>query len=271
MSIFGSSQADLVQRVKELYIQAEDWFLDLTPELAHDYLFLTVHFPIFFVLHAAWICVVVRRCGSGLESWQSYAVAGLMTLLGRVLVAFVTWRRCPVFDNILYIPLFSLIWLAVNCCPLDVVYSILNSRPIAALAQFGFALVQVRELCHGLDIGLRAFPSGTGAILIAVMLSSTESFAWLLFGQTPTREFSNQATLRNLLCAMIYFGLTQFPEKIPSWVNATKENVKLWVLAGYLGIVLLEMVIFWDIRGRNGIDLTGLSYFGMIFKYTGNQ
>jgi hypothetical protein len=194
-----------------------------------------------------------------------------MTLLGRVLIAFVTGRRCPVFDNVIYVPAYSAIWFVVNCCPWDVVYSILNSRPVAVLAQFAFALVQVRETCHGVDIGLRAFPSGTGAILIAVVLSSTESFVWLLFGQEPTREFSNRVILRNLLCAGLYFGLTQFPEKTPPWVDKSKEGVTIWALIGYLGLVLIEMVIFWEIRGRSGIDVTLLSYVGKIFKYTGNQ
>jgi hypothetical protein len=271
MTIFGYSQAELVQRVKGLYIQTEDWFLDLTFELAHDYLFLTSHFPIFFILHAFWICVVVRRCGDRLKWWESYVVAGLMTLLGRVLIACITGRRCPVFDNVLYIPAYSAIWLVVNCCPFDCVYSVLNSRPIAAIAQFAFALVQVRETCHGVDIGLRAFPSGTGAILIAVMLSSTESFVWLLFGQEPTREFSNQAVLRNLFCALLYFGLTQYPEKTPSWVESSKEGVKIWALIAYLGLVLIEMVIFWEIRGRKGIDITLLSYVGKALSYTGNK
>jgi hypothetical protein len=58
---------------------------------------------------------------------------------------------------------------------------------------------------------------------------------------------------------------------MPSWVDATIENVKLWALTSYLGIVLVEMVVFLGIRDGKGVNVTLLSYVGKIFRYTGNQ
>ena len=36
--------------LREWYITCEDFVLDMTIDLAHDYLFLTPHFPIFFAI-----------------------------------------------------------------------------------------------------------------------------------------------------------------------------------------------------------------------------
>jgi hypothetical protein len=128
----------------------------------------------------------------------------------------------------------------------------------------------VRETVHGVEIGLRAFPKGgTGALLASAVLASSESFAWLLFS-APTREFSNRLVLRNLATAGAYFALTQYPEIWPEWVDRTPEGVKIWAAIAYAAITFLDM-IFFRVKGRNGFDVTLLTYIGWVFKYSGDK
>jgi hypothetical protein len=260
---------DIASVLRVYYEQAYDFVLDLTFDLAHDYLFLTLHFPIFFLIQSVWICTVVRRCSSNFPWWKSFVISSFMTFLGRVVVAFVTLRRPPLFENPLYIPLFIAIWVLVNCSPFDIVYSLLNFAPVSFVFQYAFALVQVREVSHGVDLGLRAFPAGTGALLISLVLTSTESFVWLLFSP-ETREFSNRVVLRNFAAAVAYLVLTEYPELFPEWVDKTKEGVKIWTLGVYALIVFVDLIVF-RLRGRNGFDVTFLSYIGLLCRYCGDK
>jgi hypothetical protein len=270
MQLFGLSEEELRALFITYYNQVEDFVLDMTVDLAHDYLFLTVHFPIFFVIQAFWICIVVRRFAVKIPWWHSFLVAAAMSFLGRTLTAFFTNRRPPLLDQPLYLPIFFAIWFLINCSPFDLVFRILNTFPFLFLFQILYALLGVRETCHGVDIGLRAFPlGGTGAVLLSAVLASTESFVWLFFWD-EVREFSNRAVLRNLVTGIAYWGLTQYPEYVEDYFEATKENVKIYALLGYLGVLLLD-ILFFGLRGRKGFDVTLLTYVGMLFRYAGNK
>jgi hypothetical protein len=270
LSLFSLSEEELHALFVTYYNQVEDFVLDMTVELAHDYLFLTVHFPIFFVIHATWVCVVIRRFAPKTPWYKSLVAGASMAFLGRTLVALICNRRAPLLDHPLYIPLFFGIWFLVNCFPFDLIFKILRSYLFVILFQFLYLLIQVRETCHGVDIGVRTFPrGGTGAVFLSAVLASTESFVWLLLWD-EVREFSNRAVIKNMVTSILYWGLTQYPELVEDYFEATKENVKIYALAGYAGVLLLDMIFFGP-KGRRGIDITGLRYVGMLFGYGGDR
>jgi hypothetical protein len=194
-----------------------------------------------------------------------------MTLLGRVITAYVTGRRPPLFMEALYLPCFSGIWVVINCFPFDLVFSyVLNNKLFLWLFQLFFSLIQVRETCHGVDIGLRAFPSApVGAILVAMCLACTESVVWL-WSSEGSRQFSNRIILKNLMSATLYFALTQYPDWFPDWVDTSREFVKMALLGMYLFMTLIDCLIF-GICGRNAVDNTVVSYLVYIFSYKGDK
>ena len=258
----------VLARLNEVYISAEDFVLDMTIELAHDYLFLTRHFPVFFVLQSIWICVIVRRMAPSFKWFKSYLTSAFMAFLGRVVVALVTGRHAPLFDNPLYVPIFTAIWFLMNCSPFDLCHKIVTFPPFLFLYQFVYALIQVRETCHGVDIGLRAFPrSPVGAFLISAILSSSESFVWLLVGP-ESRDFGQCATLRNAAVAVSYLMLTQYPDRFEGIVVPEREMLKMIILGVYCGLVLLNNLIF-GLRDPRGFDITLLTYLGKVFTYKG--
>ena len=234
------------------YIAAEDFVLDMTYDLAHDYMFLTPHYPFFFFFHTFWICYVIRRHAPQMKQHESLITAASITLLSRALTAYFAERPPALFDNIYYFPGFLLIWFVMNYFPFDLIYKIVSFAPVAFVSQFVFALVQVRESCHGIDIGLRAFPaSPVGAILLSLILSSTESLVWLL-KNPKTREFSTRVIIKNLITAITYFTLVHYHELFDDFIQTGREYVKIYAFGVYSAITLLNMIIY-GLRGRGGI------------------
>lgn len=257
--------------LREWYIACEDFVLDMTVDLAHDYLFLTPHFPIFFAIQSLFICICVRHFNNKIQWWKSLIVSYGMEFTGRVLTALVTYRKPPLLENPLYSPCFLLIWLLVNASPFDLVFKIFNSGFMYFVLQILISLIQVRESCHGVDIGLRAFPASiVGSVMTACVLSCTESFVWLIALPGKCRHFSPQVAIRNLCIACAYLGITQYSEYIPSYIDTSREFVKTAILGIVLVIMLLDDVIF-GLRGSKGLDCSGLTYATMLFKFQGGK
>lgn len=255
--------------LREWYIACEDFVLDMTIDLAHDYLFLTPHFAIFFALQSLFICTCVRQFNPGIKWWKSLIVSYAMEFTGRVLTALVTYRKPPLLENPLYTPCFLVIWMLVNASPFDVVFTIFNSGFMYFILQILISLIQVRESCHGVDIGLRAFPTSiAGAILTSCILSCTEAFVWLVALPGKCRHFSPLVAIRNLLIAGTYLAITQYPEYVPSYIDTSREFIKTAILCIVLAILLLDDIIF-GLKGSKGIDISTLSYLTMLFKFQG--
>jgi len=255
---------------REYYIRLEDFVLDMTFDLAHDFLFLTVHFPIFFILQSIWICIIVRNNQPKLDWWQSLLISFSLSSLGRVLVALFTNRRPPLLENPYYTPFFVLIWFCINSFPFDIFYRVCNSGFFFFLLQLCQSLIQIRESSHGIDIGLRAFPSSiVGSVAISLVLSSVDSFIWLLFF-SQTRDWSVRSILKNLAFASCYLALTQYPEYFSDYVDTTREGVKIYGWGIFSIISLIDNIIF-GLKTPKGIDFTFLTYIAKIFKYRGNQ
>lgn len=235
--------------IKPYYETAEDFFLDMTFDLAHDYLFLTRHFPLFFILQTVFICYIIRLHSPRAEPKQSFITSGGMVLLGRILTAYFTHRPPVLFENVFYAPIFILIWLLMNYFPFDLLYKIISFGPFAFALEIFYSLVQVRESCHGVDIGLRAFPaSAVGAILLSSVLASTESLIWLMKNHT-TRNFSTTMIVRNLLTSTLYFIITNYPELFNEYIPTEREPVKIYILVIYIFIAIMNMLVF-GLRSR---------------------
>lgn len=251
----------------EFYQRIEDLFFDITIDLAHDYMFLSPHFPIFFILQITLICYV-SRINLRNKSWTNNIITTfLMAFTGRILAAFFTKRSPPLFDNEYYIPLFLMVWFLINCSPFDIVYRIINNRFLALVLQFCYGLIQVRETCHGIDIGMRRFRnSAVGAILISFLLSSSESFIWIL-NNNDVRFFSSKVMMRNIAFSIIYYT---FFNNILNYFDFRREEVKILLFVLVSLITLIDCVLF-GIRSNKSIDITLLSYLSNVVEYKGNK
>lgn len=253
----------------EYYNAVEDFVLDMTVEYAHLFLFLTTHFPIFFVIQSIFICICVRKYNPKITWYKSLSVSYLMELLGRALVAFFTNRRPPILETPLYTPIFLLIWYLINASPWDIIFKIFNSGFFFFILQFINCLIQVRETCHGVDIGLRSFPASiSGVILISVILSCTECIVWHVFFDTKCRFYSIVAFLRNILMACSYFVITQYPEYFTAYFEPSKELVKIVSVAVVSALNLFDCIIF-GLNDPRSFDVTLISYISKIFTYYG--
>ena len=262
----------VIAQLNAAYLAAEDFVLDMTLDLAHDYLFLTRHFPVFFILQCIWVCVIVRRFEPRFSWQKSYLTGALMTFLGRVLVAIVLRRASPILDNPLYVPIFTGIWFLMNCFPFDLCHKIVTFPLFLFFFPFAYALVQVRETCHGVDIAFGTLGRGrnnpVSAFIVSALLASTESAVWLLIARVEAREFSYRAILKNSAAAIAYIILTTCPEIIGVEIEIEKEMLKMVILGVYCALAFFDQLVF-GMRGNRGFDVTLLTYLARVFKYKG--
>ena len=263
------STNDIVDLFKEYYINLEDFVLDMTFDLAHDYLFLTVHFPIFFIIQSIWICLLVRQFNSKFNWWKSFLLSFTLSALGRILVAFITNRRPPLYENPFYLFFFFLIWFLINCFPFDLIFKIFNNFFIYFLLQLFNNLILIREISHGVDIGLRAFPQSLiGSSFIGLILSSTDIFIWLIFNK-EIRQYSMKSLIKNLIFSFSYLFITQFPEYFDEYIDTTREGIKIYSLGIFILMNFIDILIF-GLRNEKIIDFSLLTYLIKLFKYYGN-
>ena len=256
--------------IKKWYEISEDFILDMTYDLAHDYLFLSTHFPIFFIIQSLFICLIVRKSEFSKKWWKSLLISWSMTMFGRIFTAIFTGRRPPLLENPIYTPLFLLIWFLINCSPLDLIYKLFNLKIMNFLLQLLNSIIQIRETCHGIDFGLRAFPSSiVGSILLSSILSSSDSFIFLIV-KGKSKDFNDKTIYKNLLISIFYLFITQYPEYFQDYLDTTKEYIKINLLFLNLIITFINNLIF-GINSNNSIDWTLFSYFGYIFSFKGNS
>lgn len=250
-----------------LWVRARDALFDLSADLVHDYLFLTPHFPVFTVLQLVFICSAARK-GLANKAWTcNIATTFLMAFAGRTAAALLTRRPTPLFENEYYVPLFLLVWFLVNCSPFDAVYRLIDTRVCSLVLQLAYGLIQVRETCHGVDIGLKRYhSSAVGPVLISFLLSSAESFIWVLKNK-DVRFFSTKVILRNVAFSIAYMVLTGGCAAGFSY-DRGETKIALWALTSVVTVV--DCALF-GIVGNGAVDVTLLSYLSYVVEYKGDK
>ena len=261
---FPDSVLDLFNELKERILSTN--FNDI-----YELLFFSRHYPVFFIFHAFWICICVRKFNSNFKWMKSFLLSFFMVLFGRVCTAYFTDRLPVILENTGYITYTILIWFLVNCSPFDFVYRLIKNGFFALIFQIIMGIIQTREICHGYLIGLRAFPnSATGSIIIPIILSSTESLIWLLFC-AEHRSFGMRVVLRNILLSSAYYVLFTYPELLKQYIiyDITVPILRISILAVIEIIVFLD-TIFFGFKLSKGLDITFLTYLTYIFTFKGN-
>ena len=261
-----------LREVKEYFFKIEDFILDMNVELAHDYLFLTPHFPVFFILQAILYCTEVRR-RKYFSWWKSLIISGLSCFLGRSIVAWILSRDPPLLNNPYYLPIFLMIWFLVNFSPGDFVLRFLSTRFVSFISQILILLIQVREITHGADLGFHySSNSPFGAILFSFILSSSECLCWNLISSFPSRYFGIETILRNILISIIYtyYNVVIIPDQNPDITFENNKDTLRMILLCFCGVVLLFNCICFGINGTNSVDFSFLTYLErFFFNYKG--
>lgn len=234
----------------EKFENLTDFILDMNFELAHDYIFMPPHYPLFFICQALFTCILIKKTQPKINWLRSFLVGYSICMLGRNIVGVISGMELPILQVPLYSFSYSLIWLLINMFPLDLFYLIMKSFVFYIPLQVMMALIAVRESTHGVDVGFRVFPASiAGAMGTSFVLCCTECLIWCHFFQ-PVREFSPFAILRNMLNAGIYILFTQYTELLN--ITITKEEVKIYAALTFIGLTLLDDILF-GLSNRNGL------------------
>lgn len=242
------------------------------------------YYPVLFIIHALYLCVLIRRNYRDLKWYKSLLLGYVATFGGRVLLAMIVHREPPLLAHPFYSLIFIAIWTAINSFIYDLVYVILNSRFISFFLQLFYGIQQVREIFHGVQIGSRAFPHNwSAAIMLGVILSGFDCFVMSIPGK-KIREFSGKTLLRIILITIIYQASRTEGPAIESFVNKQLKNINVdytfeMFTGNTLRLVLLAVMeipyflemLFFGVRDPRGIDITLVSLFGLIFKYRGSE
>jgi hypothetical protein len=239
-------------------------------EAIYEFLFLYEHFPVLFFIRSTWLCLQVRSFHHKIDWRKSLLLALTLTFVGRTLTAFCA-RRGPFLDTrSLYIFILIGIWYLVNCSPGDVIFKFLNRDIFWVAFQILHSIIQVRQVCHGADIGLLVLTEGgAGAVLLSAVLASTECVIWIMV-TNECRTLSNAVIMRNLVTAIVYCAIAQNPDLARTLGEVGKMDMKLLFAAAYVAIAVLDMA-WYGVRGRKGIDVTLLSYLGLCLNYHGGK
>lgn len=256
--------------LKNCYFQVEDFFLDMTVDIAHEYLFLKTHFPFFFIIQTLLYCIEIRRKNL-MISWKKSLLLGfLVCLSGRMLTGWVTLRDSPLLKTPFYIPMFILIWFFVNGSPMDFIFRFFTTKFMSFISQFLIVLIQVREATHGISIGLRSFPASPfGSVLISFLLIGIEAIFWNIISGIKSRYFGIENFLKNILIGIVFLIVTQYNEYFNKFIDCSPETIKIEILGVTEFIMLLNCIIF-GIDDSRSIDITLLSYLAKLFKYHGS-
>lgn len=228
------------------------------------------YFPIFFSIQCLFICLAIRRHAKKLSWVKSLIFSMLMVHCGRIIAAFVCYRPNPLLQNTLYFPIFLVIWFLVNASPFDIVHKFFNFHPIFVLLQIIYAVIQTRQIINGIELAELQYPNSlTGITLISVVLSSTESFIFIITHQ-KSRDFSTAVLSRNMIAAsslVIHKNYSQYFDKI---VKLSKGDLQLIILVCNIVIAIVNDIVY-GLKSNKSIDVTFLTYFIRLFPYYGSD
>jgi hypothetical protein len=237
-------------------------------EPLYEFLFLSQHFPVLFVNRSHWVCLQIRHYHPTISWRRSLLLSLAMAFAGRAVVAYCAHRGPFLTYRAPYIAAFIFIWYLVNCSPGDVFFTFLRNDVFWVAFQMFYSVIQVRQICHGADIGLLVLPrGGPGAVLMSALMASTESFLWVIVGE-GSRCFSNVVFLRNAVAASLYCAVVQNPDISERLGDIGKVELKLIFAVIYFAIAVGDMARY-GIKGRQGTDVTMLS--SLHLRYQGNK
>jgi hypothetical protein len=208
---------------------------------------------------------VIRRHASALSPRDSFLLGFFMTFLGRFLAAVL----CGGLDQFLYhvheIPVYSAGWLLVNCAPSDLLYRVLDLPYSIFISRLLYCIIEIRGICQGVDIGRSVFGSATGSVLLAVLLSSSESFIWLIFWP-ETRMLSDRVVRRNFAIGLAYLVVRRFLVDDSSQIQ---EFAFRMAALSLVVVILIADAIIYGVGQRKGIDVTLVDYLATRRWYSG--
>ena len=238
-----------------------------------NFFFFNTYSPFLIACQSIWNCIIVRRCASHLNWWKSYLLCGFLTFAGNYIALFMTYSPSPLLENPFDVPLFSIIWICVNCSSNDFFYRLITLHPITFIFQIIFCLIKVRSICLGCEIGMNSFPNSvTGAILVSIVFSSMDSLIWMFYLKS-TRDFSNLAIFRNTSYAFFYYYFINklFVNDIKTdSIKAKKSIAQFTILVSAISLTIIENIKY-GMTSNKGIDITLITYLKNIIIYHGNE
>jgi hypothetical protein len=234
------------------------------PAFLDDYLFRLPYFPFYFTVHCAILCAVIRRHATSLLPSHSFLLGFFMAFLGRFLCAVLCGGLDRFLDHVLEIPIYALTWLLLNCSPSDLLYRFLNKPYSIFVSRLLYCVIEIRGVCQGVDTGRSAFGSATGSVLLAVLLSSSESFIWLLFWP-ETRMLADRVVRRNFAIGLVYLVVCK------KWELQVGQLVfKMCALSFVIVVLIADAAVYGVGQGR-GIDVTLMEYLAPFLTYSGGE
>ena len=228
------------------------------------------YFPFFFIIQCLYICLTIRRHATKLPWHKSLMFTAFMVHSGRVITAFVCYRSNPFIENPFYFPSFLMIWFLINASPFDIVYKICNFSPAFTLLQLLYCIIQTRQIVNGISIGMNQYPeSPPGIVLISLVLSSAESFFFIITNQ-KSRDFSTAVLSRNLLASssiVLHQHFHSYSDKI---IPISNYQLQLIILVINVIIAVANDIIY-GLKSNDSIDITFLTYFIRLFPYYGSS
>jgi len=235
----------------------------------YHFLFNSKHFPLHFSVQSIATCISLRKISKKQPWWKSLMLGSLTTLVGRVLIAYVTERPNPLFENPFLLPTFFFIWFLVNASPFDLICRFICFPPVIFVVECLYAIVQVRQIIHGISIAEKAFVNSvTGIISVSLILSSSESFIWIFTGR-ESRDFSVPVIMKNIILTCSYYYFLKNPVTI-GHVVFEKTQLSFCMLFIRLIEVIINDIVF-GIDSTKSIDLVLYHFFGKFVPYYGDR
>ena len=228
------------------------------------------YFPTFFSIQCLFICLTIRRHAKKLSWAKSLMFCSLMVHCGRAIAAFICYRPNPLLQNTHYFPTFLVIWFLVNASPFDIVHRVCNFPPTLVLLQVVYAVIQTRQVVNGIELAQLQYPNSlTGIILISVVLSSTESFIFIITHQ-KSRDFSTAVLSRNIAAAVALVLHKNYSEYFDKIIKFSTGDLQLIILAFNIAIAIMNDIVY-GLKSNESVDVTLLTYFIRLFPYFGSE
>jgi hypothetical protein len=162
--------------------------------------------PFIYVADCICTCFKLRRYLRIPNPLTSYILGLFLTTLPDNLVTLFNGRPLEVFDNAYLFPVYSLIWLAVNYCPGDLVFR--GFFLIAVLLSFVGGFRTGRQITFGVDLGAAIFPADPIPIfLVGILFSCAQPlvlFAYARFHRQTVRDPGSILFTSAIACVCYY-------------------------------------------------------------------
>lgn len=217
----------------------------------------------FFIFRVIYTCIVFRNHVPRTPWFKSLLFTFFMIFIGQEIVAFICFTNSPLIENIIYCPMFLIIWFAINCSPYDFVFRILNLDFLYSIMHIFYSVIQVHHIYQGIKIGhLKYGEDVIGLSLISTIFSSSESFVFIIT-MYESRNFSSNTFLRNFV-----FSILLSIHSVYHFFEYSLEECSIAILIVYLILSIINNIAYGS-RSDLSIDITCISYIFSLFTYHG--